>query len=187
MRRRYITKIYDTGNEDTLNLYDVSGLAHFELYRALGMAGDPSWAGGQSIDYAQGSEEAAGRGDYSVWKRCMGIRHSLAIRRHYIARRGPLGNGERTLLSDHVEQLQHARAEMAGQHPRREFMGIVVHRGRRYDVPQLHPAPGGEPGGRARWNIRRHADFVGCSFGRPGQRGNFGHAAGNDSLSGERQ
>jgi endoglucanase len=38
---RYITKIYDTGNEDTLNLYDVSGLAHFELYRALGTAGDP--------------------------------------------------------------------------------------------------------------------------------------------------
>jgi endoglucanase len=37
----YITKIYDTGNEDTLNLYDISGLAHFELYRALGMAGDP--------------------------------------------------------------------------------------------------------------------------------------------------
>ena len=27
---------------DTLNLYDVSGLAHFELYQALGHAGDPS-------------------------------------------------------------------------------------------------------------------------------------------------
>jgi endoglucanase len=38
----YITGIYDTGNEDTLNLYDVSGLAHFELYRALGMAGNPN-------------------------------------------------------------------------------------------------------------------------------------------------
>ena len=38
----YITKIYGTGNEDTLNLYDVSGLAHFELYRALGLAGNPS-------------------------------------------------------------------------------------------------------------------------------------------------
>jgi endoglucanase len=37
----YITKIYDTGNQDTLNLYDVSGLAHFELYRALGVAGNP--------------------------------------------------------------------------------------------------------------------------------------------------
>ena len=46
----YITKIYDTGSEDTLNLYDVSGLAHFELYRALGMAGNPDGLGvNQSI------------------------------------------------------------------------------------------------------------------------------------------
>src|SRR5260370_12281653 len=27
---------------DTLNLYDVTGLAHYELYRALGLAGNPS-------------------------------------------------------------------------------------------------------------------------------------------------
>jgi len=39
--RGYITNIYDTGYTDTLNLYDVSGLAHFELYRALERAGDP--------------------------------------------------------------------------------------------------------------------------------------------------
>jgi endoglucanase len=38
----YVTRIYNSGGEDTLNLYDVSGLAHFELYRALGMAGNPS-------------------------------------------------------------------------------------------------------------------------------------------------
>jgi endoglucanase len=38
----YITKIYQKGFTDTLNLYDVSGLAHFELFRALKMAGDPS-------------------------------------------------------------------------------------------------------------------------------------------------
>jgi endoglucanase len=46
----YITRIYDNGFSDTLNLYDVSGLAHFELYRALDMAGNPqglavSWSG----------------------------------------------------------------------------------------------------------------------------------------------
>ena len=35
----YINNVYDTGNTDTLNLYDLSGLAHFELYRALEMAG----------------------------------------------------------------------------------------------------------------------------------------------------
>jgi endoglucanase len=38
----YIQNVYTTGNTDTLNLYDVSGLAHFELYRALKMAGNPS-------------------------------------------------------------------------------------------------------------------------------------------------
>ena len=37
----YITKIYNAGYTDTLNLYDVSGLAHFELYRALSQAGNP--------------------------------------------------------------------------------------------------------------------------------------------------
>jgi endoglucanase len=36
----YITGPNDA--KDTLNLYDVSGLAHFELYRALGLAGNPS-------------------------------------------------------------------------------------------------------------------------------------------------
>jgi endoglucanase len=39
--KNYITNVYDAGYTDTLNLYDVSGLAHFELYRALEMAGDP--------------------------------------------------------------------------------------------------------------------------------------------------
>ena len=37
----YIKNIYHAGDTDTLNLYDLSGLAHFELYRALQMAGDP--------------------------------------------------------------------------------------------------------------------------------------------------
>jgi endoglucanase len=40
--KNYIANIYEPGYADTLNLYDVSGLAHFELYRALEMAGNPS-------------------------------------------------------------------------------------------------------------------------------------------------
>ena len=39
----YITGPNDAG--DTLNLYDVSGLAHFELYRALALAGNPNGTG----------------------------------------------------------------------------------------------------------------------------------------------
>jgi endoglucanase len=38
----YITNIYQPGYADTLNLYDVSGLAHYELYKALEQAGNPS-------------------------------------------------------------------------------------------------------------------------------------------------
>jgi endoglucanase len=36
----YITGPNDAG--DTLNLYDVAGLAHFELYRAIALAGNPA-------------------------------------------------------------------------------------------------------------------------------------------------
>jgi len=39
----YITGPNDA--TDTLNLYDVSGLAHFELYRALALAGNPNGSG----------------------------------------------------------------------------------------------------------------------------------------------
>jgi endoglucanase len=39
--KNYIANVYAPGYSDTLNLYDVSGLAHYELYRALITAGDP--------------------------------------------------------------------------------------------------------------------------------------------------
>jgi len=39
--RGYVRNVYKNGNSDTLNLYDVSGLAHYELFRALESAGDP--------------------------------------------------------------------------------------------------------------------------------------------------
>jgi endoglucanase len=45
----YGIEIYQAGASDTLNLYDVSGLAHFELYRALGVAGNP---GGLAVTQA---------------------------------------------------------------------------------------------------------------------------------------
>jgi endoglucanase len=38
----YIHNVYNPGYGDTLNLYDVSGLAHFELYRAIERAGNPA-------------------------------------------------------------------------------------------------------------------------------------------------
>lgn len=40
--KNYVTNIYDNNYQDTLNLLDISGLAHFELYRAIAKAGNPS-------------------------------------------------------------------------------------------------------------------------------------------------
>jgi endoglucanase len=40
--KNYIANVYNIGGADTLNLYDVSGLAHFELFRAIRLAGNPS-------------------------------------------------------------------------------------------------------------------------------------------------
>jgi endoglucanase len=39
--KNYVANVYAPGYSDTLNLYDVSGLAHYDLYRALTQAGDP--------------------------------------------------------------------------------------------------------------------------------------------------
>ena len=40
--QNYIKNIYTPGYSDTLNLYDVSGLAHFELYKAIAACGTPA-------------------------------------------------------------------------------------------------------------------------------------------------
>ena len=66
----YITGPNDAA--DTLNLYDVSGLAHFELFRAIADAGHPANSGGHartaSSRFAEGTGERRGaRKDGYVW------------------------------------------------------------------------------------------------------------------------
>jgi len=56
---------------------------------------------------------------------------------------------------------------MAGEHFRHELLGLVVYRGRRQHVSELYPAPGGEPGGRAGWEFRRHASALGAATEGP--------------------
>ena len=58
--KSYITNVYNAGDTDTLNLYDVSGLAHFELYRALEMAGNPERSGGLKSRHSQTIFTASG-------------------------------------------------------------------------------------------------------------------------------
>ena len=69
--KNYITNIYDAGFTDTLNLYDVSGLAHFELYRAIEVAGDPGGLAVSSSEIRkqllQQVEDAIDQADADPW------------------------------------------------------------------------------------------------------------------------
>ncbi len=69
--KNYAVNIYKPGFTDTLNLYDVSGLAHFELYRALELAGDSS---GLAISKSairsqllRQVDDAIAQADYDPW------------------------------------------------------------------------------------------------------------------------
>src|SRR6202008_1199544 len=69
--RGYITNVYNPGATDTLNLYDVSGLAHYELYRAFEMADDPK---GLAVSMAsirsqllRQVDDAIGQADIDPW------------------------------------------------------------------------------------------------------------------------
>jgi endoglucanase len=87
----YITGPGDAG--DTLNLYDVSGLAHFELYRALALAGNP---GGLATTQAALLADLKKQLDKAVAQAAtdpFGL-DSRGGLRHHFARRRAGGDGE---------------------------------------------------------------------------------------------
>ena len=151
--------------EDTLNLYDVSGLAHFELYRALRLAGNPAGLAVNRIDDLDRQFlKQVGVAITQVGKGCVGLRRRLA-------------NGDTTshgaglsVMASEAYYLTGSASyntysqKMAGQYSGRQLLGIVVHRGRRQHISQLHPAPGGESGGSVEWNLGRHARALGRGF-----------------------
>src|ERR1022692_2650345 len=100
----YITKIYDAGYTDTLNLYDVSGLAHFELYRALRVAGNPSGLAvtqqGIRNQLLKQVADAITRAANDAWG--FGDAWNSDTTSHGA---GIFGDGERSLLLDRIERV----------------------------------------------------------------------------------
>ena len=135
---------------DTLNLYDVSGLAHFELDRAMTAAGDPAGLARptpalrgdmkKALDgaLAQGATDPFGFGfPWDVWDTTT---HGAGL----------------SVMASEYDQLtgtstvRGAGRPLAGQRPRRERLGPVADRRRRLELPQVHPAPAREHRGLAR-------------------------------------
>ena len=157
----YITGPNDAA--DTLNLYDVSGLAHYELYRALGARARPARARHDAGRAARRPEEAARRRRRAGGDRPVPVRLHLGRLGHDVARRRPLGDGERVRRADGDGRVRRLERPLAREHPRRERMGRFADRRRRHDVPALHAAPGGEP--------RRLARRLPAAAARRGRRG----------------
>lgn len=86
----YMTGPNDAG--DTLNLYDVSGLAHFELYRAMALAGNPSGLATTSRIAGRFAETAQQTCD-TEWLGSVWIRLQMERVGHNFARRRPCSDG----------------------------------------------------------------------------------------------
>ena len=104
----YITGPNDAA--DTLNLYDVSGLAHYELYRAIAQAGNPARAGGHPGAAAGRPEKAARRGGRPGHDRAVRVRVPVGRLRHHLPRRGPVGDGQRVRPADRHPGLRRRTA-----------------------------------------------------------------------------
>ena len=166
---------------DTLNLYDVSALGHAELIRAMRGASaracrHPGGAPGRPAP-------AARQGHRPGPHRPVRLRLRLGPVRHDDAWHGTGRHGEPLRPAHALAPLRGGRDALAGERPRRERLGVVVHPRRRAGVPALHPAPGGEhrrarstgqrrssraPRSRDRTRRRRPAGSRTCVRARPG-------------------
>ena len=108
----YMNSADDSG--DTLNLYDTSGLAHYDLYRAIGGPETrPGWphpgrASGRHAGAAE-QRQAAGR------LRSIPVRLPVGRLRHRLARVRAVGDGQRVRPAVGHVQLRQPEQPLAGQ------------------------------------------------------------------------
>ena len=147
----YITGPNDAA--DTLNLYDVSGLAHYELYRAIAQAGTPS---GLAVTQAQLVADLKKQLDRGIGPGGDGpvrIRLPVGYLRHDLAWSGTVGRGKRIRPAHRNLHVRRRCRSLAGEHPRRERLGAFADRRRRQHLPRLPAGPDRESGRKSERRI----------------------------------
>ena len=171
------------GGGDTLNLYDVSGFAHYDLYRAIQAAGDPA---GLEVTRAQLLANLKAQLDGAVAQGAtdpFGFGFTWAQWDTTTHGAGLVGDGERVRRAHRHVDLRRPRGRVARQHPGRERVGLVADRRRRQGVPRLHPSPDREHRGAP----RRHGAGAQGRRGRGPERHDLPrHGVGDEPLSGGR-
>ena len=182
----YITRIYAPGYTDTLNLYDVSGLAPLRAVPGAEGGRRSRGFGGIRARHAQATAAAGGRGHCAGGFRPLGLWGSVERRRHHVSRRRPFRDGQRSLRAYQRAALRHLCAALAGQHYGQQLVGLLFYCGRWKHLSQLHSTSGRQPGGGARWHQGWDANFVGRGDGRPRQLHHLRRGRRPDSLPGQR-
>ena len=185
--QNYVTNIYDPGFTDTLNLYDVSGLAHFELYRALEMADNPSGLAvsqsGIRKQFLQQVSDAISQAGTDPWG--FGYEWSSGDTTSH-------GAGLSVMASEAYYLTQSKSYDtysqtMAREYSGHELLGVVLHRWRRHHLPELHPTSGRQSCGRARRNFRWYSSTLGRSNRGSIRFRHFRRGRRHDPLSGKRR
>ena len=145
---------------DTLNLYDVSALADYELVLAI----RGQHATGLAVTTAQLLADLRGqieKGIHIGRERPVPLRVRLGPVGHHHARRRADRDGGRVRRADRPARVRGLGAALARRHPGQQRVGRLADRRGRDRVPRLHAAPGREPGRIAATGSRR------SSPGRP--------------------
>ena len=136
----YITNVYTPGYADTLNLYDVSGLAHYELYRALQQAGNP-----EGLAVSQGAikkqllaqvSAAAAQAGSDPWG--FGVPWSNGDTTSH-------GGGLSVMASEAYALTGDAGYNTYAQRWLANILGFLVHRGGWKHLSELYSASGSQP------------------------------------------
>jgi endoglucanase len=120
----YITGPNDAA--DTLNLYDVSGLAHFELYRAIVLAGNPSGLATSEAALLADLKKQLDKAVTQAGKDPFGFGFPWNTYDTNIARRRPGDHGQRVRQPDQFDGLCRVREPLASQRAGGERLGYVA-------------------------------------------------------------
>ena len=139
----YITGPNDAA--DTLNLYDVSGAAHYELYRAIAQAGNPSGLAVTQADLLSDLKKQLDKAVAQAGTVPSGFGFTWAAFDTTSHGAGLVVMGKRVRSSHEQHRLCKLRGPVAGEYPGSQCLGGFTHCGRWLHLPALHAASSRQP------------------------------------------
>ena len=133
-------------DQDTLNLYDVGGLAHYELARLITQTGATGLAV-TTADPREPVEDPVGASHEGGEEVPVRLRLPVELVRHGLPRVRSVGHGQRVRRAHRDDHLRRPGPGLGRQRAGRQSVGGFLRGRRRHHLPRLHATPGGQPDG----------------------------------------